>query len=154
MKDASLQRGGALVEFAVVAPVAIIFLFGIIESALLVYSLHTVAEASRLGARWAMTRGGSCINTTDKIGGTAVCPSTSTSVQNYVKTQLPGLNASKVAVNTHWYTDSSHGTDCSASEAIGCVVNVQVIYDFDFTVPFVGKRTIALGSTSEMTITD
>ncbi len=45
------QRGAALVEMALVAPILVTVLFGIVEFGLIVYSKGVIANASREGAR-------------------------------------------------------------------------------------------------------
>ena len=45
------QNGGAAVEFALIAPLLILFLFGIIEFGLLEYNKLILTNASREGAR-------------------------------------------------------------------------------------------------------
>lgn len=46
------QRGAALVELALVAPIIVIVLFGILEFGLIVYSKGVIANAGREGARF------------------------------------------------------------------------------------------------------
>ena len=45
------QNGGAAVEFAIILPLFIFLLFGIIEGGLLLYNQHIITNASREGAR-------------------------------------------------------------------------------------------------------
>jgi Flp pilus assembly protein TadG len=46
------QGGQSLVEFALVLPVFLILLFGIVEFGLLLYNQHVITNASREGARY------------------------------------------------------------------------------------------------------
>lgn len=46
------QRGTALVELALVAPIIVTVLFGMVEFGLIVYSKGVIANASREGARY------------------------------------------------------------------------------------------------------
>jgi Flp pilus assembly protein TadG len=46
------QRGGALLEFAIIAPLLLIILFGIIEFGLILYNKAVLTNASREGARY------------------------------------------------------------------------------------------------------
>jgi Flp pilus assembly protein TadG len=51
------DRGGTLVEFAVVAPLLFLLLFGVIEFARIGHGFNTVWTAAREGARYATTVG-------------------------------------------------------------------------------------------------
>ncbi len=52
------RRGVAAVEFAVVAPVVLLFVFGLIVGGLGVFRYQEVAHLAREGARYASTHGG------------------------------------------------------------------------------------------------
>ena len=45
------QNGATVVEFAIILPLLIVFLFGIIEFSLLLYNKQVITNASREGAR-------------------------------------------------------------------------------------------------------
>jgi Flp pilus assembly protein TadG len=47
------QRGDGLVEFALVLPVLLLLLFGILDGGRAVYAYHVVANSAREGARYA-----------------------------------------------------------------------------------------------------
>jgi Flp pilus assembly protein TadG len=46
------QQGASLVEFAVLAPVFVVLLFGLVEFGLSIYSKEVIGNASREGARF------------------------------------------------------------------------------------------------------
>jgi Flp pilus assembly protein TadG len=46
------QKGAALVEFAVVLPILVLLLIGMMEFGLLLYNQHVLTNASREGARY------------------------------------------------------------------------------------------------------
>ena len=56
------ERGASLVEFAIVAPLLFLILFGVIEFARLGHGFTTVWTAAREGARYATTVGDNDIN--------------------------------------------------------------------------------------------
>ena len=60
------RRGQALVEFALVVPVLFLLFLGIVETGRLVFYLHTLNNAAREGARYAIVHG------ENALGG---CPS-------------------------------------------------------------------------------
>lgn len=51
------SRGQGIVEFAIVLPIFLLLTLGIIELGWLVYNNHTLASATREGARYAMVNG-------------------------------------------------------------------------------------------------
>jgi len=53
-KYPSCQKGGAAIEFAIVLPLLLLLLFGIIEFSLLMYDKAVITNASREGARTAI----------------------------------------------------------------------------------------------------
>jgi len=137
------QRGGALVEFAVVAPVALILLFGIIQFGELMFAYHATDYAARSAARWASVRGAGCSNSTDKVGSYNVCPSTTNSLQTFVQTTVPG--ATNATVTVHWTTPSSASYPASnptgacndtPTESQGCLVSVTVNNSYTLDIPF------------------
>ncbi len=51
------SRGQALVEFALVFPLFILLLFGLVDLGRLAYINNAIAEAAREGARWGIVQG-------------------------------------------------------------------------------------------------
>ena len=131
-----------MAEFAVAAMALLMFVFGIMEFARLVYAYHTVADAARLGSRWAMVRGTACPATT--------CPAQATDVRTFVRTKTPLLDPSTVTVTTTWTkTATCVGT---SNQGPGCIVTVTVSYPFAFVVPFVSNAGVTINSSSQMII--
>ena len=52
------EKGAALVEYALIAPLLFLLLFGIIEFSILVFSYNTIANAAREGARYGIIHPG------------------------------------------------------------------------------------------------
>ena len=46
------EKGAALIEYAMIAPLLFLLLFGIIEFSILIFSYNTIANAAREGARY------------------------------------------------------------------------------------------------------
>jgi Flp pilus assembly protein TadG len=120
-----------MVEFGLILPIFLTFVFGIIESGQLVWMYNSVSEAAREGARYAATH-----------GSTSATPATSTTVTSQVKSALGWLDPTKVTVNTTWTPDNK----------VGSVVQVQVKYTFVPTMPLVPIHSLAFASTSKLTI--
>jgi Flp pilus assembly protein TadG len=141
------QRGASMVEFAISAMVMLMVVFGIIEFAQLLYSYHTVADAARLGTRWAIVRGADCVDVS--------CPAGPDDVRAYVRTQVPLLTASNVGVTTTWTnTNTCTAAAYAAANGPGCEVTVTVTYPFSFGVSIWGSGQVNLSSTSSMVISE
>jgi Flp pilus assembly protein TadG len=52
LKKASNENGGTLVEFAIVVPLLLILIFGIIDFGIILYDKAVITNASREGARY------------------------------------------------------------------------------------------------------
>jgi len=162
MTDSRYQRGTSMVENALVFGLLLSLLFGIIDFGRALYTYHLVANAARLGARFAMVRGGRCAHT---AGGSDPwpCPidppDTAGEVQQYVQQQsiLLGLG-NNVTVVPSWTGQDGSGNPYPGCEQDGtfnqpgCPVTVTVTYNFQFLAPFISSGTIAMKSTSQMVI--
>ena len=139
------ECGSALVEYAVGILLLLTIMFGIIDFARALYAYHFVSDAAREGTRQAIVRGSTC------SGLPGPCPVTSGSDIQSLLAIPSGINPSAVTVNATW---PGGGTNCPGpnNNAPGCVVEVQVTYNFSFILPFMPTSGIQLQSTSEMVI--
>lgn len=141
------ECGSAILETALSMILLLTFLFGLMETCLMLYTYHFISEAAREGTRYAIVRGGTC------TGFASACPASPTDVTNYVKgLGFPGIDPAKMTVTPAWsiYTGGTTcGTPCNSP---GNLVTVTVTYNFRLTIPFVPARTFALTSTSAMII--
>lgn len=140
------ERGNGFIEFAIGAVALMLFVFGIIEFGLVLFTYHTVSNAARLGSRWAIVRGANC-NTLDH------CQAASADVQTYVRSQVVAImDPTQVTVTATW---PGNGGSCAVgSNARGCPVNVSVSYPFSFAIPLMPSTTVNISSASQMTITN
>ena len=153
--SAHIQRGGSLVEFALVAPIALMFLLGAVQLGIVGYRYHSLDYAARAAARWAAVRGSNCTYTsgTDAAGNT-LCPASGAAVAYYVQTSVPGILPS-ASPSPLWTMPSSSSyvqqpTICdSTHQTQGCLVKVTVSETFTISFPFV--RTIPYTLTSTAT---
>lgn len=133
------QRGSAIAETAIVLPVALLLLFGLIDFGRAMYTYAYVAQLARQGARWAIVRGSGCTVLTD-------CNATSAQVQTYVQSLSIGLtNSSNTTATTTWSCPSWITTHTT-----GCNVTVTVTVNFSFILPNLPKATLPLTSSSTM----
>lgn len=145
------EEGAALLETAISIVLLLTFLFGAIEVSLMLYSYHFISEAAREGTRYAIVRGNTC------TGFPSACPASDDDIKAYVAgLGFPGINFSSTTMTVNIAHGAyPAGTNCSPSASCnnaGNTVQVQVIYHFPFSIPFVPANTFTMSSTSKMVI--
>jgi Flp pilus assembly protein TadG len=123
------QRGSAMVEYALVLPIYLCLLLGSINGALVMYLWNCTAYAARAATRYASVH-----------GSTATYTCTSTDLQNLVYNSVPGMR--KATVTTTWTPNNSPGN----------TVTVNVKLTFSTFVPLIRSQSLAIASSSTMTI--
>lgn len=122
------EEGAALVEFALVLPLLLMILFGVIEFGLVLYNQEVITNASREGARFGIVIG-SPRPATGAIQGV---------VNDYLTNA--GLNAGNATVGV-----------AGAQGASGNDLTVAVLYPYDFLV--LPNFVASLGSTLNLSAT-
>jgi Flp pilus assembly protein TadG len=130
-RDTPRDRGAVAIEFALLLPVLLLLLFGIIDFGRALNASITLTQAAREGARFAAVA--------DAIG----LPNTSAAVKDRTVAAATGLNLTSANVTP---------TTCTANETGDATV--KVTYVFKFITP-VAAISSMLGSTfgSSMTLT-
>jgi Flp pilus assembly protein TadG len=105
------ERGASAIEFAIVLPVLIIILFGIIEFGLLLYNKQVITNASREGARAGI------VSLSPRLG----CPSIKGIVQNYCAGNLITFGTPDLDI-----------TCPTMGSVFGDDLEVRVTYHYDF----------------------
>jgi Flp pilus assembly protein TadG len=147
-------------EYAIVLPVLLTFLFGIMDFSRFLYTYHFISEVAREGTRYAIVRGSSNAGTACASASTFQCDATAANVQTYVQSLTPpGITSSSLSVNATWPGTAPTGaaTACSTTNgnnSPGCLVQVVVTYPYKFMLPFLPKSssTWTVSSTSVMVI--
>jgi Flp pilus assembly protein TadG len=137
---AAIQSAGqALVEFALVFPVVVYLLLGIVDLGRAVYAYNTIANAARTGARVAI------VNQT--ITSPNDCPVTQ-SIQRCAADQAVSLGIDPASVQVSFVT-ADRSAICSPV-TIGCLAQVTVPYTFTPITPGVASLIgpIHMSSTS------
>jgi Flp pilus assembly protein TadG len=126
--EAASRRGATAVETAVVISIVLLFLFGVIEYARLVYFFHVADNAAREGARYAVVHTGDGTTTaqvqavvTNTMYGQQGSLNSGTFVVNVFNAN-PSTGAA--IANTQW-------TDCPFAGAIA----VQITGTYKFILP-------------------
>lgn len=165
-RHARNENGGTLVETAFSLTLLFVFIFGIMELSLALYSYHFVSDAAREGTRYAIVRGSDWSNQCDGNGNagtgytSAGCNASVADIQAYVSSlNFPGIliTTSDVCVQFFGTPPTSASSSCTNStgtltNANGNVVQVTVTYPFTFGLPGLRKFTYSLASTSQMVI--
>lgn len=167
------EEGAALVEMAISLSLLLSALFGIMICCLALYVSNTVAEASKEATRYAAVRGvDSCTYATTTFPDCNLGPtSAGNAIQSFVQSRgYPFSNgliaqaywfAPTAAAGT-WTSACTGATDSDANSFLngtacnypGHAVQVQVVYQFPFSIPFVQQQTLNIGSKSQMVINE
>jgi Flp pilus assembly protein TadG len=126
------EAGTAAIEFAVVLPVFLAMLYGLLELGHYGYTTIALSDAARDGARWAMVRGAS-----------SAAPATASDITNFVRGRIAMLDPAQVTVTPSFTPNNKPGS----------VVNVQVSYAFAPFLPsygFIPASTVS--DSAKMTI--
>lgn len=121
------RSGAALVEAAIVIPVALFLLYVVFCGTVMVLTVNEVDTSAREGARWASVRGWSYEFNTKQPAATA------NEIKTYTKTQRVTLDDARMNVNVGW--DSSNRP--------GNYVIVEVRYQWDGLGPFPAQEFVA-----------
>jgi len=121
------EQGAVVVELALVLPILVMFVFGIIEFGLAYNAKIELTAAVREGARAAA------------LGGTTV---TAAQVEQKTRDAAPGLVASQIVVT---------GGRCDANPLPpNTSATITASYPYTYDIPFVGKRSTNLRATGVM----
>ena len=143
------ERGQALVEFALVAPIVFLLLFGIIEGGRFILYYETLNNATREGARYAIVHGSNsrCPSGPMPPGSTRVLPACydapGAKVVQQVKDSAFGVLGAGVTVVPAWGA-AGNGRDAD--------VSVAATYMYSTIVPIVPLPPISITAESRLVI--
>jgi Flp pilus assembly protein TadG len=115
------ERGVSAVEFALLLPVLVLILFGIIEFGMYIYNLQVLTNASREGARAGIVY----IDSTHRTQPSAI----QTVVQNYCADHMVTFGTPDPT-----YPKLAQPTTVNDSAAFGTNLTVEVQYIYDFLI--------------------
>jgi Flp pilus assembly protein TadG len=137
------RRGQALVEFALVLPLLLLMVFGIVDAGRLIYAYNTVSNSARNGARVAIvnqsTSGAETCDTTATTPGATAWP-----VGCAISSGIGlGIKDTDVTVTYRDVTDTQNCQPPPATDppvvAIGCIAVVEVTGKFQPLTPVIGQ---------------
>ena len=136
-------RGQALVEFALVIPLFLLVLCGVLDFGFMLYSRMTIINASREGARIA-------IQTADHSQIPAIVPSQVRTVSSGLTTSSPAMTvtATCVAIKTPGACDFSAPDHSQPGDAVVVTVN----YQYHSLFPLMFGQVINLTSSVQMVL--
>lgn len=148
------ERGSTLFEFAAVAVITLVLMFGMIDLARALYSYHFVTTAAREAARYTSVRGQLCSSSVTS------CPTSDMDVSAFVTTITPqGIDSGNVNTSTTGVQNLPACTTGPPPFYPGCAFTVTVTYNFKWIFPVnfynlapvnFQAGTIRMSSTSEM----
>jgi len=161
------RRGQSLVEFALILPIFLVVLFGLIDLGRAVYMNSTLSQAAREGARLASVEA-YWVGSTDPGCGTAagpVCPADLTALRADVldaANQMMQPFGSIAAGDIHLSCDAttppsgewtSPPTSC-ADRDVADLASVRVEMEFESIIPIIGRLlgSIPLSASATMAI--
>ncbi|HET8785696.1 MAG TPA: TadE/TadG family type IV pilus assembly protein [Candidatus Limnocylindrales bacterium] len=160
------SRGQSLVEFALVLPIFILLLFGLIDGGRLVYQHSVLSQAAREGARLASVEA-SWIGSADAgCGGTGgpVCPASAAAMKTDIITAANRMIAPFAAVTSAEVfvrcdpsggtpTGNWTGSTCS-SNATGNVASVRITGTFRPITPVISQLVgnVSMSASTSMVI--
>ena len=116
------QKGGSAVEFALVLPVLLLLVFGIVEWSLYMFNSHVITNASREGARKGIVAASPRVPLSD----------IETAVHTYGDSHLITFADAKPSPLINISLDNSPNTTCPAGSGFGHYLAVEVKYDYTF----------------------
>jgi Flp pilus assembly protein TadG len=128
--NAQKQKGATLVEFAIILPVFIIIIFGIIEFSLLLYNKGIITHAAREGARVGVVYN---FGTNSNINNRIPVNDIIDEVNIYIQNNLISFNPSTptIAVDN---LDNNSLNNCPNPSASEERLRVRVNYNYSFLV--------------------
>ena len=157
------RRGQTLVEFALVLPIFLLLLFGVIDGGRFVYVNSTLSNAAREGARlgsveasWRGSSHASC-----GASGGPVCPANDTVLIDHIRTaanrqmapfgQVQNVYLSCVPATGTPPTGTWTGSACGSKEA-GGLLSVRVTFTWQALTPIVGNVMGTITSSASSTV--
>jgi Flp pilus assembly protein TadG len=128
-----VTAGQTMVEFAMVASVFLLLMFGVMQMALTVYNYNIVCSAAREAVRYAMVHSPNSSN-----------PATSAQIQQVAINSAVSLNSSNLSISVSWPADANLPLQKDAQ--------VKVSYVYQLQIPFMTPVSLTLASTSQMLV--
>jgi len=124
-------RGQSLTEFALILPVLLLVIFGVLDFGRAIYAYNAVSNAAREGGRTAIVN-----QTTTDIRNRAIQQATTLGIDS-ASTSCPPAGASGVCIE---FKNAALTANCLTSTgALGCVAVITVKYSMTPLTPIIGS---------------
>lgn len=127
------RRGGGqgLVEFALVLPIFLLIVFGVIDAGRLIFTYNNVSSAARSAARVAIVN--------QSTSGTSTCDTTSATAWSVGCAVSSGVGAAILPADVSvTYRNATDSAAC-APMSIGCIAVVTVMGQWQPLTPIIGQ---------------
>lgn len=143
------RRGQALVEFALVAPMFFLVLFGIIEAGRFIFYYETLNNATREGARYAIVNGANTIGcpTGPAAPGSTPCDVAGDDVRARVRNAAFGV-LSPLTVDPVWQGFNGQ----PGNNGRGSTVTVTATFTYQSLIPIVPLPPITITAESSLVV--
>jgi Flp pilus assembly protein TadG len=144
-----------MVEFALVAPMFFVLLFGIIEAGRFIFYYETLSNATREGARYAIVNGANTLGCPSgpAAPGSSACDTPGANVVTKVRQAALGVSGTGITVERcWWYTACDFGTHGDGDNARGATVTVTASYTYRSLIPLVPLPPINVSAESSLVI--
>jgi hypothetical protein len=149
-------HGQALTEFALVAPLFFLFLFGIIEAGRFIFYYETLSNATREGARYAIVNGEhslTCSTGPDDGTSSTSCDPTGNDVVQKVRDSAVGMASDAIDVDRCWWYSACDYVDHGDGNFLrGATVTVHATYTYTSLIPLVPLPNITVEAESSLVI--
>lgn len=149
------SRGQSLAEFALVAPLFFMLLFGIIEAGRFIFYYEVLNNATREGARYAIVNGSNSLDcpTGPAAPNTRACDTTGQDVVQKVRDSAVGVLGTSVMVERcWWYSTCDPVTHGDGDNARSATVTVSATYTYSSLIPIVPLPNITVEAESSLVI--
>jgi len=138
------RRGQAIVEFALVAPIFFVVLFGIVEAGRFMFYYETLNNATREGARYAIVNGANSLtcSTGPAAPNSVSCDPDGSDVVDKTRAAAFGIPPSAVTVTPTWMPDNGRGSR----------VSVRAIYTYTSLIPIVPLPPVTVEAESTLVV--
>lgn len=122
------EKGQALVEFAIILPILLLLIMGILQFGMLINNYLSLENSSREGARLGI------------VGGT------NTDIQNIVMKTSPTLDSSALTITI---------TPSEGNRKSGDTLTINLTYSYNLTIPIISSlfnNTVMLNAQTSMRI--
>ncbi len=140
-----VRRGQAMVEFALVIPIFLVVLLGIIETGRFIFNYEVLNNAAREGARYAIVHGSNSSCPSGPMPaylGENWCDPSGAKVLERVRTSAYGIDGTLVTTTVEW----------DPSNARESTVRVTATYTYSTLVPLLPLPPITVHAESTLVI--